>query len=101
MRIGLELVKSQGGLMTENDYPTDTFHPHICNQDCKFDPLKIAAPLNDHGKVDENEEAVKAALVEYGPLGVGVCTDGFLPGYQNYKGGALHMITGYLNIQVG
>merc|ERR1711974_448294 len=92
VRKGLELVKSMGGLMTEEDYP-NIDHAH-CNKDCKFDPFKIAVPLHDHGLVDENEESVKAALVEYGPLGVGVCTDGFLPGYQNYKGGALHMTTG-------
>ena len=93
VRKGLELVKSQGGLMTEKDYPTEKFHPQ-CNKDCKFDPLKIAAPLHDHGKVEENEESVKAALVEYGPLGIGVCTDGFTSGYQNYKGGATHIIQG-------
>jgi len=93
VRIGLELVRSQGGLMTEKDYPTEKFHPQ-CNKECKFDPLKIAAPLHDHGKVDENEESVKAALVEYGPLGIGVCTDGLRSGYQNYKGGATHIIQG-------
>lgn len=68
MDLSFEYVKYNPGLMLDRDYPLGEWQ-----YSCKFKVKKSAVEVEDHIFLPaENEELLKDALAEFGPMSVGI-----------------------------
>ncbi|XP_068201395.1 digestive cysteine proteinase 1-like [Palaemon carinicauda] len=74
----------------ENDgIDTRDFYPYEAQDgECRFDPAYVGAEDYGYVKVDENEDAMKVAVTEEGPLAVAIHAEG--PGFQHYSTGVYY-----------
>jgi len=89
--VAFKFIKKEGGIDTEDKYPykdhdDDEYSPH--RHGCKYSSDDSAA--NDNGYVPisyADEEAMKSALVEKGPLAISFDVGDFHSDFHDYEGG--------------
>ncbi|KAI5632392.1 papain family cysteine protease domain-containing protein [Phthorimaea operculella] len=75
----LDYLQSAGGIELESDYPYE-----IRKDQCRYNPSQVKATVTGQNPIDLSEvDATKQALVNYGPLSIGVDSDT----WQYYTGG--------------
>lgn len=67
MEEAMKYIIKTGGVNSEKDYP---YKGH--RDQCKFDPKKVVVSLKGYKEIEKNEEALKEAVANIGPISIAV-----------------------------